>query len=173
MISARFKIGEQLVVEVERESLDELIPVCGFLGEVQAKCQGRKNVQFFYRSPKGFEYFGIVDLDTREELKFGQLKEPKGAFFLRQDAQFEPPFGGQGGANQERAEGPGHYDQGEPGQGEGEPASDEVPMNYPPPQPAAQTQQRRDYAVPATRPSQGLPRPPQQTSAPAGRPRRF
>lgn len=172
MIKALVKVGD-IAITIESEDFIGMIDYASFLGELAPRCEGRK-VAFFKRTAKkdgrSFNVYGVRDIVSRETLSFGRHTDDNGGgFFIKFDADWEPPYNG--GANQERAEGPGHYDQGEPGQGD-DPATDEVPMNYPPPQQAA-PQQRRDYTVPATRPSQGLPRPPQHAQAPAGKPRRF
>lgn len=154
-------MAEGFTIIVEKEFLKELIQTCAFLGEVQEHCRGRKNIQFFYRNPQGYEYYGVRDMDTSEELKFGQLKE--GGFFLRPDAKWSRWGDQQAPVDQERQDGPSHYDQGEPGGDYQEPPQQEAP----PPPAATQQPPRRDYQM--RQPSQGLPRPPQNTAAPAKR----
>ena len=110
----RFTLGKNLVIEIEAGSVTELMEKAAFFGEVARKVAPTRNVGFFHRTPQGYNFYGLVDLETGEQLPFGQKKE--GGFWPK---EWERP-----GATQSRSDSEG------PSQGE-EPGPDDVPMNYP------------------------------------------
>lgn len=150
-VEIHIKLGNMLV-RVMGDHLKSVMPEAAFLGEVAVRCKGHPNVAFLYRNPKGYDYYGVVDLDTGHELIFGQKKETK-ELFLRADAEWTPPYSG--------GRSYGEDDQGEPGSGE--PADQEEP-------PARPTQPQRPPPAPDRRPAAPPPRPQQAPQRPPSRP---
>ena len=82
MIEINIQIGSNLAVKVVEESGMDAIRKAGFFTEVAQKC-GNRRVAFFFRNPKGYEFYGMTDLDSGERLPFGQLKDKSG-FFVKE-----------------------------------------------------------------------------------------
>jgi len=138
---AHFKVGG-MVIRVFSDDLRKLVEDAAVIGDLQEKAAGRPNLAFFHRRPKGFNYYGVRDLDTGEELVFGQMKETF-ELFLRREQQFAPPFSGSGGDNPGTQQG-GYAD--DPGTTDhGTPPPQQAPAGPPPAQrtarPAAPPQQ--------------------------------
>ncbi len=91
MIEINVQIGNNLNVKVTEQTRADAIENAGFFAEVAAKCVGR-NVQFYYRNPKGYNFYGVHDLDTGDRLPFGQLKEG-GGFFVKEWERPPAPHG--------------------------------------------------------------------------------
>lgn len=151
-VEIHIKLGNMLV-RVMGDHLKSVMPEAAFLGEVAVRCKGHPNVAFLYRNPKGYDYYGVVDLDTGYELIFGQKKETK-ELFLRADAEWAPPYSGGRSYGEDG-------DRGEPGSGE--PADQEEP-------PARPAQPQRPPPAPDRRPAAPPPRPQQAPQRPPSRP---
>lgn len=97
---ARFTIGKSLVVEVEADTVTELMEKASFFGEVATKVEPGQPVQFFHRNRQNYNFYGLKDLVTGRELPFGQKKE--GGFWPK---DWEDPKYGQGQQEPQRDHG--------------------------------------------------------------------
>lgn len=86
-VKIQTKIGEHQIV-VERETLMDCFPVAAFMGEI-LRAAGKRRVVLTFRQPKGFTYYGLMDLDTGEEMNFGQAKS--GGLYVKED--WKPGYG--------------------------------------------------------------------------------
>lgn len=143
---AHFKFGG-IVVRVFADDFRKLVEDAALIGDIQERVGARQAVSFFHRRPKGFNYYGLRDLQTGEELVFGQMKETFD-LFLRREQDFGPPFQSQ-------------HDQGGPPPDDT--GADPGTPPGPPPQPRAAAQPARPATTqqPA-RPAQPPARPPAQ-----------
>lgn len=151
-------MGELMRVEIDGNSIKECLQRAGFFGEVAAKCRGRKNLVWTFRNPQGFDFYGLKDLDSGEELQFGQTKEG-GRLFPK---EWQEPYHGNPD-DQEPQGGSQHGQEDQTGDPSDEPG-DDTPPDFKPQQRPAPAPQRRDYQMrgqsattrPAARPA---PRP--------------
>ena len=157
-------MGDLMRVEIDGNDIKSTLQRAGFFGEVAAKCRGRKNLVWTFRNPQGYEFYGLKDLDSGEELQLGQTKE--GGRLFPKDWQ-EPYHGNPDDQEPQGGSPHGQEDQtGEPPP-EDEPG-DDTPPDYKPQRPAPQ----RAAALPARRDYQmrGQSAPARPAARPAPRP---
>lgn len=162
-------MGELMRVEIDGNSVKECLQRAGFFGEVAAKSVGRKNLVWTFRNPQGFDFYGLKDLDSGEELQFGQTKEG-GRLFPK---EWQQPYHGNPD-DQDPFGGSQHGQEDQTGEPSDEPGDDTPPDFKPQQRPAQAQPQRRDYqmrgqSAPAARPAaRPAPRPaPRANPAPA------
>lgn len=78
-------IGPAVTVELESPDLAQLIKDAAFWSELPQACPlCRANVVFFYRNPKGNDYFGLHCIGPKaHETNFGQFKETAKGFYYK------------------------------------------------------------------------------------------
>ena len=88
-------------VVIEGDSLKQLFMACGFFAKIPQTCGHckSKNLSLFGHKNSGYDFFSVICLDCRYELKFGQKKEDN-SLFLRDDQAWEPPY--EGGSRQQQ-----------------------------------------------------------------------
>ena len=157
MFKTAIQIGNLLKIQIEEEDFVTFFRRSEILTMAAKKSAGR-NVSPFYRESKaGGFYFGLVDIDTGEELTFHVRKEGKG-FYVTDTDEYR--------AWRQNPNDQGEADtspQGDPPQDSGEPPSDFDPVPQParrPAAPAARTAQPQQR--------QGPPRPPATRQATSG-----
>lgn len=78
-------VGEQEITikEDAEDHMDFFSKISFFSTLPKVGPNGGKKLKFVHRTPKGFDYYSIVDEETNMELKFGISKENPGCLFTK------------------------------------------------------------------------------------------